>query len=155
MNKIQELLVFEQKKRQGLIKETANNSVRFERNCRNTYWVDILNNVIENIYLHNSFLGKKVYKYKFRFSYITLDDWNKHFEFEKHLNPITEVDGVFVREMLHQFTADYINNLIDYYTKELIENQLVSNSTNKLSNLIFEWELDEKQQLIKFLKSII
>jgi hypothetical protein len=40
-------------------------------------------------------------------------------------------------------------------TEELLERSITSNSTSKISNLVFEWNLECKQELIKIFKNLI
>jgi hypothetical protein len=61
----------------------------------------------------------------------------------------------FTGELFQQFKLDAVAYWIQYHSEELTKHCIVSNSTSKLSNLRFEWELEMKQELIKFYKVLI
>lgn len=72
-----------------------------------------------------------------------------------YLNETEQISILFTEELYNKFQFDYIENLIKCHSKVLIEQSITSNSTSKLSNLQFEWELEMKQKLIKFLKRLL
>ena len=103
-------------------------------------------------WMHN--IGKEVYKSDKNFNYAVvdtfadLDTWNmRYFNIEESF--------IFTEELFNELCINYIQYQIDRLSEELIERQIVCNSTSKITNLIFEWDLECKQELIKMFKKLL
>ena len=98
-------------------------------------------------------IGKEVFASKEGFHFMLITEYPiSYFE---ELNFETSEKLIFTEEMFNSLCVYYLNHSIEYITKELTERSIVSNSTNKLVNLIFEWELDCKQQLLMYYKNAL
>lgn len=138
------------------IVSTETKSKVFEKNVRSKFIFDCLIHVIEMIQEHESFIGKMVNKKKKSFSYVFIENEKQLEECRKDFfNPIEEEKVLFTDEMYETFLKAYIKYQIEYYTKALLERPITCNSTDKLSNLVFEWQLEETQWLISFYKDLL
>jgi hypothetical protein len=141
-------LMIERKEKQKA--ETLTDVRQFERNCRATYSLTYLSALQANLAKYTCFIGQKVYKYKNTFNYCLVDG-----AIENGLNKLDKTEIEFTEQLFNQFVFDYLSFLIDRLTNELLESQVYFRSTSKLDNLIQEWQLEEKQELIKSFKELL
>jgi len=132
-----------------LVKSTTTNKYQFEVNCRNDFKSKTLGRVLKRIYLHKEFIGKEVFKYKKSFGYAD------SFQLDDMLNPLNDTPILFTEELFKEFLIKYISYQIEYLTRDLVEQKIISNSTCKITNLVFEWELECNQELISFYKNLL
>ena len=130
------------------IKSTINDRHQFETNCKNTYMSDELKATLETLEKWEKNIGKNLFKRKNSFYYS--EKYNSGY-----LNETEETFIFFSNDLYNKFQFDYIENLIKYHSKNLIEQSITCNSTNKLTNLQFEWELEMNQKIIKFYKRLL
>lgn len=132
----------------SFVKPTVDDKRQFERNLRYGYAIDTLNHLDRNISKHMCFVGKEVYKFSEGFNYSESPSNDR-------LNPTDSEPTLFTEELFKEFEINYLNFLINRFTEELIERQITSNSTCKLTNFEFEIRLEEKQNLIKYFKELL
>lgn len=132
----------------SFVKPTTDDKSQFTRNIRYGYAIYVLNNMDKNISKHMCFIGKKVWKLTRSFNYSDVP--NPDFA-----NPTDSEPTLFTEELFKEFEVNYLNFLINRFTEELIERQITSNSTCKLTNFEFEIRLEEKQDLIKYFKELL
>lgn len=99
-------------------------------------------------------IGKNVYKSIRRFNYTLVDGFNQL----DHLNKNTYDSSnyfEFTIELYESLIIDYLKYQIERLTEDLIERPITSNSTSKMQNLVFEWQLECKQKMISYFKEII
>jgi len=130
------------------IKPTIDDRRQFENNCKYTFISETIGGSINALKAHQKYIGSSVYKRERSFSYS--DTCDRDF-----LNRTEENSVLFTEELYKKFQEDALKFYIEYHTKKLTENQIVSNSTCKLTNLRFEWELEMTQELIKFYKETL
>lgn len=107
-------------------------------------------------YLHNWRLniGKEVYLSREKWNYTLVDSFSQL----DHHNKSTFDNSypiIFTEDDFDRLCLDYISYSIDFLLRDFLERSITSNSTWKLGNLIFEWELECKQELLKEFKSAI
>lgn len=132
------------------IKPTIDNNRQFELNSKNKFLARHLTQSIAILEQAEAYIGKQVFKYKNGFSYSEFKSTDTDF-----LNQTEDVAVEFTQELFQQFKLDAVTYWIQYYSEDLTQHCIVSNSSSKLSNLRFEWELEMKQELIKFYKVLI
>jgi len=132
----------------SFVKPTIDDKNQFERNLRYSFAIDTLNYLDRNLSKHMCFIGKKVWKLEKSFNYSDIQN-------PDHFNPTNPEQIEFTEELFALFEKDYLNFLINRFTEELVERQITSNSTCKLSNFTFEVRLEEKQNLIKYFKELL
>jgi hypothetical protein len=132
----------------SFIQTTTDNKRQFERNLRYGFDIDTLNHLDRNLSKHMCFVGKKVWKLTKSFNYSDVPN-------PDHFNPTNPEQVEFTEELFINFQKDYLNFLINRFTEELTERQIISNSTCKLTNFEFEVRLEEKQNLIKYFKELL
>lgn len=132
----------------SFIKPTTDEKRQFERNLRYGFAIDTLNHLDRNLSKHMYFIDKKVYKLTKSFNYSETPN-------PDHFNPTNPEEIIFTEELFKEFEKNYLNFLVNRFTEELIEKQITSNSTCKLSNFEFEVRLEEKQNLIKYFKELL
>lgn len=130
--------------------ETFTDIYQFEKNCKAEFILENLKSVVAHIEKHESFLGKEVFKFEKSFNYTDVLP-----EENIGLNPVLEQKVLFTPQLLNSFLYDYFEFGKEYHTKRLLENQITCNSTNKLINLQFEWQLECTQELIKLYTKIL
>lgn len=148
--KMQEILYLMIERKEKMKAETLTDVRQFERNCRATYSLTYLSALQTNLMKYTCFIGQQVYKYKDTFNYCLVDG-----AVENGLNKLDKTEIEFTEQLFNQFCFDYISFLVDRLTTELLEGQVYFRSTSKLDNLIQEWQLEEKQELIKFFKELL
>lgn len=132
----------------SFIKPTTDDKSQFTRNLRYGYAIYVLTNMDKNLSKHMCFIGKKVWKLSKSFNYSDIP--NPDFA-----NPTEPEQVEFTEELFKEFEKCYLNFLINRFTEELVERQITSNSTCKLTNFEFEIRLEEKQELIKYFKELL
>ena len=107
-------------------------------------------------YLHNWRLniGKEVYSSKKGWNYTLVDGYSK-LDSQNKRNFENSCSIVFSEETFNRLCSDYLQYSIDFLLRDFLERSITSNSTWKLGNLIFEWELECKQELLKEFKNAI
>lgn len=132
----------------SFIHNTTDNKRQFERNLRYGFDIETLNHLDRNLSKHMCFIGKKVWKLEKSFNYSDVQNPDQ-------FNPTNPQQVEFTEELFVNFQKDYLSFLINRFTEELIERQIISNSTCKLTNFEFEVRLEEKQNLIKYFKELL
>jgi len=135
------------------IAPTITDSHQFEINVKNTFISKRLINGLEILDTHFNYIGKDVYRYIKTNTVITKEDLElilKTNPEHELFNPIDKKSILYTKEDYNNFVNWYINfqrtNLID----ELIKRSVYYNSTNRFSNLEFQFQIECKQELIKF-----
>lgn len=103
-------------------------------------------------WMHN--IGKEVYLSREGWNFTLVDSFSEL----DHLNRNVfdnNYSTIFTKEMFDKLCIDYITYQVERLTKQLIEREITSNSTSKINNLVFEWELECKQELIKMFKNLL
>lgn len=145
-----EILYKARNKQYAKTHKTFTDAYQFEKNCKAEFIAENITNKINHIEKHKSFIGKEVFKFKKSFNYTDVLP-------EENIghNPVFEQKVLFTPQLLNSFLYDYFQFSKEYLIKRLVENQITCNSTNKLSNLQFEWQLECTQQLIKLYTEIL
>lgn len=125
---------------------------------------------LENVYKNNSLvlqlkdrasylhewmynIGAEVYHSKREFNYALVDSFSgMDFLNQKYFN--TEFSSIFTQEMFDEMCVEYLKYQVKRLTEDLLERSITSNSTSKISNLVFEWNLECKQKLIEIFKKL-
>lgn len=101
-------------------------------------------------WMHN--IGKEVYLSHKSFNYALVDKFSEMDSLnQKYFDTTKSIE--FTKEVFDRLCFDYITYQVERLTEQLIERELTSNSTSKINNLVFEWDLECKQELIKSFKS--
>jgi len=104
-------------------------------------------------WMHN--IGKEVYHSNRNFNYALVDNFEVDVDlFNKKYYDIS-FSLVFTREMFDELCVKYCEYQVKRLIEDLTERSITSNSTCKMSNLVFEWNLECKQELIKIFKNLI
>lgn len=144
-----EILYTALQKEKAKIKPITTDAYQFEKNCRANFIVENLTHKVGHIEKHKSFIGKEVFKFEKSFNYTdVLPEYIK-------LNPVLEQKVLFTQQLYNSFLYEYFKFSEEYHIKHLVENQITCNSTNKLTNLQFEWQLECTQKLIKLYTEIL
>lgn len=130
-----------------LIEPTLDNRIIFERNCRNGFMANILRKNIDTLERYKSFIGKEIFKYKRSIGH-------SETKISEYMNQTEDEATLFTEEAFEEFKTKIINYWIKYYSDDLLTREISQSSTNKLSNLQFEWQVEMKQELIKFYNNI-
>lgn len=103
-------------------------------------------------WMHN--IGKDVYISNKSFNYALVDNFSEmDFLNQKYFDTTKSIE--FTKEVFDSLCFDYITYQVERLTEQLIEREITSNSTSKITNLVFEWNLECKQELIKSFKSLL
>jgi hypothetical protein len=103
-------------------------------------------------WMHN--IGKEVYESDRSFNYTLVEKFSElDFLNQKYFD--TSHSLTFTQEMFNELCVKYMEYQVERLTKQLLENSITSNSTCKMLNLVFEWNLECKQELIKIFKNLI
>lgn len=103
-------------------------------------------------WMHN--IGKEAYLSREGWNYTLVDSFSEL----DHLNKTgfdNSYSTIFTKEMFDKLCIDYITYQVERLTEQLVEREITSNSTSKITNLIFEWNLECKQELIKIFKKLL
>jgi hypothetical protein len=99
-------------------------------------------------------IGERVYPSFDSFDYVTVTD----FPDLDRLNAAKfypKDHKVFTEKMFEELCINYIKYQVERLTEDLLNRSITSNSTSKIDNLVFEWDLEIKQRLINIFKSMI
>jgi hypothetical protein len=136
------------------------NSIKWDeyKNLENAYKNNFLKIALEEraSYLHKWMhnIGKEVYISKKSFNYAIVDT------FETEINSLnqkyfdTTKSIVFTQNVFDKLCFDYCEFQVQRLIEELTEKSITINSTSKITNLVFEWCLECKQELIQIFKEI-
>lgn len=153
-----EILTLEQQKFEKQVKPTTTDGRQFERNCKNDWLSERLKGLVSLITEHKNLIGKEAYKFQRSGSYTTLADYNTKCALSsshKNLNPIEPTPILFSELHYEQFVKYYLEYQLKYYTKELTERSITCNSSDKITNIQFEWQLECKQEVMKICTGIL
>lgn len=103
-------------------------------------------------WMHN--IGKDVYFSKEGWNYTLVESFEQ-LDFHNKSVFDTTKSIEFTKEVFDRLCFDYITYQVERLTEQLIEREVTSNSTSKITNLVFEWNLECKQELIKSFKSLL
>lgn len=137
------------------VEPTTTNKSRFEKNNRAEYIINFIDSICETMDKQYSLIGKEVFKYTKSTKYVIINDYSMMTSFEKNMNKIIDVSLLMTHQAYLEYEKWHVNFLIEYLERDLLEHPIAMYSTCQLSNLIHGLILDEKQRLIKYLKSII
>ena len=107
-------------------------------------------------YLHEwmNNIGKEVYLSNKSFNYTLVDKFSEmDFLNQNYFDTTKSIE--FTEEVFDRLCFDYITYQVERLTEQLIEREITSNSSCKITNLVFEWNLECNQELIKIFKSIL
>jgi len=138
-----------------VLKETTTNKSQFEKNNRAEYVINFIESICETMDEQYSLIGKNVVKFKKSTKYTTIEMYNKDKNLNKIWNKLEEDETTMTHEMYLEYEQWHVNYLIGYISEELLERQITMHSTCQITNIVFQWILEEKQSLIKYLKDII
>ena len=99
-------------------------------------------------------IGKEVHPPKDGFSYCLVEEYSESDHLYKSIFDEKQVI-IFTENLFDEFCKKYLEYQVEYLTDYLLNGGLVSNSTNKLLNLTFEWRLECKQELLSKFKSVL
>lgn len=136
------------------IKPTETDIHQFEKNLRNKIIYEHVSAVLEHSLRHQSYIGKKVRKFKDRFTFILEEEYNTEHKDFYTLNKLDSGEIEFTEQLFNEFLDKYISFQVEYISYDLLNKQLVSSSTNKLSNIAFEFKIESNQELYKFFKEL-
>jgi hypothetical protein len=139
------------------IKPTETDIYQFEKNLRNKFIYEHVSANLEHTLRHESYIGKKVRKFQDRFAYILEDEYNNRKDEDSGFSILNKLEAreiEFTEQLFNEFLEEYISYQIEYITYELLNKQLVSSSTNKLSNIAYEFKIESNQELYKFFKEL-
>lgn len=120
-----------------------NNYITEELKERVKYLDEWMQNIDKEVYLSNNSFN---YALVDTFSEIDLSN-QKYFDTTKSIT--------FTQEVFDKLCSDYCEYQVKRLTEELLEQSITSNSTCKMTNLVFEWRLECKQILIGILKDLV
>jgi hypothetical protein len=128
--------------------------VRLEPIYKNNFILNELNERASYMHkwMHN--IGKEVYHSKRNFNYALVENFETDVDFFNKPYFDTSFSSILTQEMFDEFCLKYIKYQVERLTKELVEKIIVCNSTSKINNLVFEWNLECKQELIKIFKEL-
>lgn len=129
-------------------------SSNFERSYRLNFKLDYVRLRLDYIHRWSLSIGKEVYTSNKKFDYVLVSEYNK-LNTANIKNFDETKSSTFTKEMFDTLCIDYIKFSYDFLLDELLNQSILSNSTNKFSNLIFEWKLECRQQLINDFKGLI
>lgn len=150
-NKLQDYVNFYEKSGQNSIKWNEYTQLGWIYN--NNYLAEKLKERLKYLHewMHN--IGKEVYLSREKWNYALVDKFSQM----GHLNQKyfdTTKSITFTQELFDKLCFNYCEYQVKRLTEELTERSITSNSTCKMSNLVFEWSLGCKQELIKMFKDL-
>lgn len=150
-NKLQEYISFHE--RSGQISINWDEYRQLERIYKNNYLAEKLKDRAKYLHewMHN--IGEEVYLSRNSFNYALVDNFGKLDILNRNYFD-NSYSTVFTQEMFDRLCFDYYNYQVKRLTEELTERSITSNSTCKIENLVFEWQLECKQELIKAFKNL-
>lgn len=135
----------------SIIKDTCIDTTQFTINVKQTYRLQFLESTLDMILQHKSYIGTNVYKFLNNIRYTSIDDISKI----DNWNKVDTVATLFNDILFNNFVKELIELRIKYFIDELTLKDLTYNSTNKLKNIVYEFEVEEKQELLKYFKSLL
>lgn len=144
INQFIQAIGLEIQKLKMLIEPTEANPIVFERNCRNGSKLSQLERFLDHVNKHKEMIGKEVYQLERSFNYslecVLTGVHNK-----------TQTESVlFTQELFEDFVVNFKKFRTEYLIDDLIKGQIAPNSSSPLNNLVNAWNLEGKQELIKF-----
>ncbi len=130
------------------IKPTICNSRKYETNVRSTYKIEMIRDTMDYILKWESNVGKEVFKSLNGDTYYEQSNPDS-------LNKTETTPTLFTKKLFENTIKHIIEWKIEYYSDDLTNRSITSNSTHKLSNIEFEWMLECKQENIKFHKELL
>lgn len=126
----------------------------FEKSYRYNFKVNEIKARLEYLHEWRLNIGKEVYLSRDSWNYTLVDEF---YELDQHNRNSFDnsFSTMFTEEMFDSLCRCYIIYSIDYLVRDFLERDITRNSTCKLSNLVFEWQLDCKQDLIKEFKNAL
>lgn len=150
-NRLQECISFYERSDEDSIK--WNEYRHLESVYKNNYLVKYLKARAEYLHKWMHCIGKDVHLSKSGWNYILVDEFSKMDSLNQRgfdsNSSIEFTQGVFDR-----LCFDYCNYQVERLIEDLLERSITSNSTCKMSNLVFEWNLECTQELIKMFKDL-
>lgn len=136
------------------IKHTLINGRQYQKNVERTFETDILEKNIKMLQTSKAWIGHPVYK--------RIKETREKYQFYRaepsvkgDFNPTEQEPTIFTEELFATFVNDYLNYQIDYLLDDFLIRSITCNSTDKLTNLEFEWVLESKQELINLYKQLL
>ena len=150
-NRLQDLISFYERSGQDNIK--WNEYKQLENVYKNNGLIQELKDRASYLHtwMHN--IGKEVYHSRDSFNYILVDKFLETDVLNRNYFD-NSFSTVFTQEMFDELCIEYCKYQVERLTKDLIKNSITSNSTCKISNLVFEWNLECKQELIKIFTNL-
>lgn len=103
-------------------------------------------------WMHN--IGEEVYTSFKSFNYFLVDSFNEVDIYNRN-NFDTSYSMTFTQAMFDKLCVDYFEYQVKRTIEDLTERTITSNSTCKISNLVFEWRLECNQNLLSIFKKLI
>jgi hypothetical protein len=126
----------------------------FERSYKLNYKLGQIKNRLSYLHKWELAIGQSVYLSKDKWNYTLVSGYHLLDALNQREFDNTKSD-TFTKEYFDRLCLDYIDYSIAYLENFLFERELTSNSTSKIKNLAFEWELECKQELIKEFKNAL
>jgi hypothetical protein len=155
MNKIEQHLTYlEEFYNRGSKKIDWDDLSNFERSYKLNFKLEEVK--VRLSYLHEWRLniGREVYLSREKWNYVLVDDFSK-LDYHNKNTFDNSYSTVFTEDMFNLLCEDYLRYSVDFLLRDFLERNITSNSTHKLGNLVFEWVLDCKQELIKEFKNAV
>lgn len=132
------------------IAPTTTDGKQFERNVIYSEELRMFEKTLDTLNKHYSYIGKKVFKFEKGIGYVISDGCVIEYN-----NPIIKEEILFTDDLYNKYCINLVKYQIEYYSNSLLEGDLVRNSTSPIKNLEFTWELQAKQNVIKFFKDLL
>lgn len=145
---IYETLGFLQDASKRRIKPTINDCAQFERNIYNAWLDDKYGQLLDHLSAIKSYIGSQVWPYKGRSGYSPTQITNT-------LNKTEDLPVILTQDKYDRHEVDYLNFVIEAYSKEILTHSPMHRSTGMFSNLGVLVEIEAKQELIKELKRLV
>lgn len=151
-NKLQEYISYYERSGQDSIKWDEYSQI--ERIYKNKSLAENLKDRAKYLHewMHN--IGKEVYLSREKWNYALVEKFSEMDSLNRN-GFDNSFSTVFTQEMFDKLCVDYCNYQVKRLTEQLIEREITSNSTSKINNLVFEWDLECKQELIKMFKELL
>lgn len=129
--------------------ETMTDIFQFENNVRGKLILKVLVSHLDLLETHASYVGYMVHKYNSSFRYS--GDLNN----QDVLNKINEEPIFFTCDLYSKFEQDLLEFYINRSSEKLISGMITSRTSSKFANLVFEWEIECEQYLIRLYREIL
>jgi len=126
----------------------------FERSYKYNFKLKEIKSRLKYLHKWRFNIGEEVYFSRNEWDYALVDTFSKLGKNNQNTFD-NSYSTIMTEEMFDNLCINYINYSINYLLKDFLERQITSNSTHKLGNLAFEWELECKQELIKDFKNTL